>query len=131
MTSEKFIRTTGRRKASVARIIMKAGAAPMLVNGRDVKEYFKRETLLIEIEKPLRLVERLDRYAITARVDGGGLTGQAHAIRLGITRALALTEPELRTPLKKAGLLTRDAREVERKKYGKAGARRGFQFSKR
>ena len=131
MAAAKPIRTTGRRKASVARVILKAGAGPMSVNGRDVKEYFKRETLLIEIEKPLRLTERIDHYTIWARLDGGGLTGQAHALRHGITRALCVAEPELRTALKKAGLITRDAREVERKKYGKAGARRNFQFSKR
>jgi small subunit ribosomal protein S9 len=131
MAAQKMIRTTGRRKCSIARVTLKAGGAPMLVNEREPKEYFKRETLIIAIEKPLRLTERFDAYGVTASLNGGGLTGQAQALRLGIARALIIAEPELRSVLKKAGLLTRDSRIVERKKYGQAGARRAFQFSKR
>lgn len=131
MAAEKMIRTTGRRKCSIARVVLKAGPGPMSVNGRDPKEYFKRETLIIALEKPLRLTEKFDSYTVQASLNGGGLTGQAHALRLGISRALIMAEPALRPALKKAGLLTRDSRIVERKKYGKAGARRSFQFSKR
>ncbi len=131
MAATKTIFTTGRRKASVARVRLTQGGGPMIINDRDVKEYFKRETLLIGIEKPLKITERLGTYGIKARINGGGLTGQAQALRLGISRGLISFEPELRSVLKKAGLLTRDARIVERKKYGQAGARRGFQFSKR
>jgi len=131
MAAEKKIRSTGRRKCSIARVVLLPGQGSIQVNEREAKDYFKRETLMIEVEKPLRLTERFDRYHVTALLNGGGLTGQAHALRLGVSRALCVAEPELRGILKKAGLLTRDSRIVERKKYGKAGARKSFQFSKR
>lgn len=131
MAKEKTFQAIGRRKAAVARVILKPGKAPMSINGRDLMAYFKRECLLLEIEKPLKVTDRAEAYNIWARIDGGGMAGQARALCLGISRALALAEPELKPALRKEGLLTRDARIVERKKYGKHGARRSTQFSKR
>jgi len=129
--AEKIIRALGRRKRAVARIIMKNGNDPIKVNGRALEEYFKNERLRIEIEKPLKVTEKTGLFSITARCDGGGMTGQADAIKLGIARALVQVDPLLRAVLRKEGLLTRDPREVERKKYGRSGARKRFQFSKR
>ena len=121
---------TGRRKSSIARVYVCAGKGKITVNGRDVKEYFPFETLLLNLKQPLALLGAEDRYDVTADVKGGGFTGQAEAIRLGIARAL-LEANEDRSVLKKAGMLTRNARSKERKKYGLKAARRAPQFSKR
>jgi small subunit ribosomal protein S9 len=129
--AEKIIRSVGRRKRAVARIVMKSGNDPIKVNGRELADYFKNERLRIEVEKPLKVTEKVGSFSITALCDGGGMTGQADAIKLGIARALIQVDPGLRVALRKEGLLTRDPREVERKKYGRSGARKRFQFSKR
>ena len=121
---------TGRRKSSVARVYVTSGKGNITVNGRAVKEYFPFETLLLNLKQPLALLGAEDRYDIVAFVKGGGFTGQAEAIRLGIARAL-LEANEDRSTLKKAGMLTRNARSKERKKYGLKAARRAPQFSKR
>ena len=121
----------GRRKRSVARIYLKPGKGKIVVNGRPYKEYLCRDVLATIVSQPLVTVEADKSYDITANVDGGGLTGQAGALRLGIARALQIAVPSYRPELKKAGFLTRDARVVERKKYGQPGARKQFQFSKR
>ena len=121
---------TGRRKSSVARVYVATGKGKIVVNGRDVKEYFPFETLLLNLKQPLALLGAEDRYDVIADVHGGGFTGQAEAIRLGIARAL-LEANEDRSTLKKAGMLTRNARSKERKKYGLKAARRAPQFSKR
>lgn len=122
---------TGRRKESVARVWLTEGEGNVSVNGRSLLEHFKRETLKMVIEQPLEIAESLDKYDIQALVSGGGLSGQAGALRLGISRALIQADEELRKPLKQAGFLTRDPRMVERKKYGRPKARKRFQFSKR
>ncbi len=122
---------TGRRKESTARVWVKEGNGTIVVNGRPLDEYFGRETSKMVINQPLQLVEQMGKVDITVNVVGGGLSGQAGAIRHGISRALCVFNPEFRPALKKAGFLTRDARVVERKKYGQPGARRRFQFSKR
>jgi small subunit ribosomal protein S9 len=122
---------TGRRKTSVARVYLKPGSGEILCNGRPYKEYFSRALLEMVATQPLNLVQQQGKYDIVARIEGGGLTGQAGALRLGIARALVGIDPKFRRPLKKAGYLTRDARRVERKKYGRPGARKRFQFSKR
>ena len=122
---------TGRRKESVARVWLKPGKGEIQVNGKTLLEHFKRETLKMLIEQPLEITEMLDKYDIVASVNGGGLTGQAGALRLGISRALIKDNEDMRPPLKKAGFLTRDPRMVERKKYGRPKARKRFQFSKR
>lgn len=122
---------TGRRKESTARVWLKAGSGAVVVNGRAMDDYFGRETSKMVINQPLQLVEQQGKVDITVNVKGGGLSGQAGAIRHGISRALCVFNPEFRPALKKAGFLTRDARVVERKKYGQPGARRRFQFSKR
>jgi len=127
----KVVRAIGRRKTAVARVMLKSGAESIKANGTELKAYFKNDRLVIEIEKPLKLVEKLGQFSIHANLSGGGLTGQAEALQLGIARALCIVDPTLKTALKKEKMLTRDAREVERKKYGRAGARRRFQFSKR
>ena len=121
---------TGRRKSSVARVYLSAGKGKITVNDRDVKEYFPFETLLLNLKQPLALLGAEDRYDVVAYVKGGGFTGQAEAIRLGIARAL-LEAGEDRGTLKTHGMLTRNARSKERKKYGLKGARRAPQFSKR
>lgn len=121
----------GRRKASVARVYLSPGAGEILINGQPFKAYLRRETLAKLVTQPLEAVAGLDSYRIKVRVRGGGLSGQAGAIRLGIARALVAMNPEFRPPLKAGGFLTRDARRVERKKYGQPGARKRFQFSKR
>lgn len=121
----------GRRKTSVARIRMTLGKGKIEVNGLDIKKYFPTENLIRIAQRPLRLTNLLNKYDITAFLNGGGYSGQAGAISLGISRALILSDSNLRPQLKKASLLTRDPREKERKKYGQRGARRKFQFSKR
>ena len=122
---------TGRRKSSVARVRYTKGKGKILINNRDILEYFKRKSLVMEIMEPLKLVEVEKKYNFQVNVNGGGLSGQAGAVRLGISRLLLEINPEFRTLLKKEGFLTRDSREVERKKYGQPGARKKFQFSKR
>ncbi len=123
--------TVGRRKGSVARIFMKPGKGNIIINGRPFKDYICRESLAIVVTQPLDLTNQRESYDISVNVKGGGLSGQAGAIRLGIARALNDVSTDFRSVLKDAGFLTRDAREVERKKYGQPGARKKFQFSKR
>ena len=122
---------TGRRKESVARVRLRAGTGKFEVNRQPLLDYFKRETLKMIIEQPLEKTETLGKFDIIATVKGGGLTGQAGALRLGISRALLKYDADLRPILKANGYLTRDPREKERKKYGLAGARKRYQFSKR
>ncbi|QBZ82445.1 30S ribosomal protein S9 [Hydrogenovibrio crunogenus] len=122
---------TGRRKNSVARVFLRAGSGKMTVNGRDVTEYFARETDLMVINQPLEATENVDKFDVTVTVAGGGTTGQAGAVRHGISRALVVFNEDNRSPLRQRGLLTRDARQVERKKVGLRKARRRPQFSKR
>jgi len=122
---------TGRRKSSVARVIFRKGKGNFLVNGRDFNEYFNRDTQKMIIRKPLELLNMDGQYDISVNVSGGGSTGQAGAVRLGISRALEKVNGDFRTELKANGMLTRDSRQVERKKYGQPGARKKFQFSKR
>jgi small subunit ribosomal protein S9 len=122
---------TGRRKDAVARVWLKPGSGKVTVNGRDQEVYFARPTLRLVINQPFQVTERAGQYDVVATVKGGGLSGQAGAVKHGISRALTKFEPELRAPVKAAGFLTRDSRVVERKKYGRAKARRSFQFSKR
>ncbi len=122
---------TGRRKDAVARVWIKPGSGKVTVNGREQAVYFARPVLRMILGQPFEVAERKDQFDVVCTVKGGGLSGQAGAVRLGISRALVNFEPTLRSVLKKAGFLTRDARIVERKKYGKAKARRSFQFSKR
>jgi small subunit ribosomal protein S9 len=127
---EKFY-ATGKRKESIAKVWLERGEGNISVNKRDLKEYFRRDSLESNVKLPLVLTDTLKSYNVKVTVLGGGLAGQSGAMRLGIARALIVTDPDLRTPLKRAGFLTRDAREVERKKYGQPGARKKFQFSKR
>ena len=122
---------TGKRKDAVARVWLKPGSGRITINDREYDKYFARPVLQLLLRQPLQTVDRVDQYDIMATVRGGGLSGQAGAVRHGISKALTHYEPELRSPLKKGGFLTRDSRVVERKKYGKAKARRSFQFSKR
>jgi small subunit ribosomal protein S9 len=123
---------TGRRKTSVARVFLRPGAGRISVNDKPVDEFFPNEAQRFIIRQPLELTQTGDRFDIVVNVHGGGISGQAGAIRHGIARALLrVPQEELRAPLKKAGMLTRDAREVERKKYGRPGARKRYQFSKR
>ena len=122
---------TGRRKEAVARVFIKPGSGNIVVNGKPLDEFFSRETGRMIVRQPLSLLEVENRFDIMVNVDGGGESGQAGAVRHGLSKALTYFEPELRTVLKKEGFLTRDPRVVERKKYGKAKARRSFQFSKR
>src|SRR3954470_13294045 len=131
MAKELIVTATGRRKESIARVRMKPGSGDFVVNDRTLDEYFGRETSKMILKQPLEVVEQLNKVDILINVCGGGLSGQAGAIRHGISRALLKMNPEFRPPLKKAGFLTRDARAVERKKYGRPGARKRFQFSKR
>lgn len=121
----------GRRKTSVARVYVKPGSGNITINGRDAKEYFSTDVLVYKVNQPLALTETAANYDVTVNVFGGGITGQAEAIRLGISRALCEINAEFRAILKPAGLLTRDARMVERKKPGQKKARKRFQFSKR
>lgn len=122
---------TGRRKTSVARVRLVPGEGNVIINGSELKEYFGLKTLELIIKQPLNLTETLDKYDVIAKVAGGGPSGQAGAIRHGISRALLKVDAELRPVLKKAGFLTRDPREKERRKYGLKKARKASQFSKR
>lgn len=122
---------TGRRKESTARVWLKPGNGDIIINGRPMDEYFGRETSKMVINQPLEVLEQKGKVDLTVNVKGGGLSGQAGAIRHGLARALCKLNPDYRPALKKAGFLTRDARAVERKKYGQPGARRRFQYSKR
>jgi small subunit ribosomal protein S9 len=123
--------STGRRKRSIARVSLVPGKGTITVNDRDIDTYFPRETLRMIIRQPLQITNTTGKYDVVANVNGGGLSGQAGALRHGIARALVASDADMKSKLKKEGLLTRDPREVERKKYGQAGARRRFQFSKR
>jgi small subunit ribosomal protein S9 len=122
---------TGRRKDAVARVWLKPGSGKIVINGREQEVYFARPTLRLVINQPFDVAERQGQYDVVATVVGGGLSGQAGAVKHGIAQALTRFEPALRTAVKQAGYLTRDPRVVERKKYGRAKARRSFQFSKR
>ncbi len=122
---------TGRRKSSKARVYITRGKGDIIVNDRPLDEFFGRETACMVVRQPLEKLEMSDMFDITATVEGGGITGQAGAIRLGLTRALIEYDGELRAPLRKAGYVTRDAREVERKKVGLHKARKATQYSKR
>jgi small subunit ribosomal protein S9 len=122
---------TGKRKNAIARVWIKPGKGKIVINGRDLPVYFARPVLRLILNQALQIANREDSYDVTVTVKGGGLSGQAGAVRHGLSKALTYYEPDLRGPLKKAGFLTRDSRVVERKKYGKAKARRSFQFSKR
>lgn len=128
---EAIYSATGRRKESIARVRLIPGGGQIKVNNMPLVDYFKRETLKMIVEQPLAFTETLGKYDVIANVRGGGLSGQAGAMRLGISRALAQTGEELRASLRNAGFLTRDPRMKERKKYGQPGARKRFQFSKR
>jgi small subunit ribosomal protein S9 len=122
---------TGRRKSSTARVFLRSGSGKIVVNGRPVDEFFGRETSRMIVRQPLVVSQMTDKFDIKVTVEGGGNTGQAGAIRLGIARALVEYDESLKSPLRKAGFMTRDAREVERKKVGLHKARRATQFSKR
>jgi small subunit ribosomal protein S9 len=125
------LHTIGRRKTSVARVYVSRGTGKILINARDVQNYFPKGTSRYIVYQPLNLLKMNDTYDFKINVKGGGVTGQAGAIRLGIARALLKLSPNARAELKLAGFLTRDSRKVERKKYGKSGARKSYQFSKR
>jgi small subunit ribosomal protein S9 len=122
---------TGKRKNAIARVRLLPGTGKIIVNGKNAPDYFHRLTSILLIEQPLELTSNIGRFDVIANVNGGGLSGQAGALRHGITRALMIMDDGLRPVLKKAGLVTRDSRIKERKKYGLAGARRAYQFSKR
>ena len=122
---------TGRRKTSIAKVWLKKGSGKIHVNGKDYDNYFKRENHKMQLLRPFELVEQKTSYDVKCNVSGGGLTGQVGAMVLGISKALLLFDPDLKTKLKKEKLTTRDSRAVERKKYGHRKARRSFQFSKR
>jgi len=126
-----MINATGRRKCSVARVYLKKGEGNILVNGKDYKAYFPQEHVQLSVMAPLEEVEVAKLYDVVVNVSGGGFKGQAEAVRMGISRALVELNADFRKPLKDRKFLTRDSREVERKKYGKPKARRSFQFSKR
>lgn len=130
MAEQKFY-ATGRRKTSVARVWMKPGTGEITINKRTMDEYFGRPTSKMVVRQPLELTDNIGKFDIDVNVCGGGPSGQAGAIKHGITKALIEVDPELRGSLKKAGFITRDSRIKERKKYGRRGARRSFQFSKR
>ena len=129
--AEELYHAVGKRKKSIARIWMKPGKGEITINKRPLDDFVKRETDKVRILQPLELTDTLGKYDISANVRGGGMSGQAGAIRHGISRALVDMNPEFRLPLKKAELLTRDPRMKERKKYGQPGARKRFQYSKR
>jgi small subunit ribosomal protein S9 len=125
------VNTIGRRKSAVARIYLNDGKGNITINKRELNEYFPTTTLQYIVKQPLNIAEAAEKYDIKVNLDGGGIKGQAEALRLAISRALIKIDPELRKDLKSAGLLTRDPREIERKKPGQPGARKKFQFSKR
>ena len=122
---------TGRRKSSTARVFLRSGKGAIVINGRSIEEFFGRETSRMIVRQPLELTKMTDKFDVSVTVEGGGITGQAGAIRLGIARALVEYNDTLKPELRKAGFMTRDAREVERKKVGLRSARRRKQFSKR
>jgi small subunit ribosomal protein S9 len=130
MAEQKFY-ATGKRKTSIARVWIKPGTGIIVINKRTLDDYFGRETSKMVVRQPLELTDNLGKFDVMVNVSGGGPSGQAGAIKHGITKALLGVDGELRGPLKKAGFITRDSRIKERKKYGKAAARRSFQFSKR
>ncbi len=131
MSDSMEVIATGKRKTAIARVRMKPGTGQVVVNGRPMTEYFPREVLHMRIQNPFEVVGAEARWDVTARITGGGVAGQADALRHGISRALEKADETLRPSLKSKGLLTRDARKKERKKYGQKGARARFQFSKR
>lgn len=131
MKKENLSNGTGRRKCAVARVYMRNGNGNITVNGRKADEFFANPLLMYIVNQPLVATESSKNYDFVVNVQGGGLSGQAGAVRLGIARALVAKNPEMRTVLRKEGFLTRDSRMVERKKYGQKGARKRFQFSKR
>jgi small subunit ribosomal protein S9 len=131
VTLENRYSAIGKRKNAIASVILKPGKGERKVNGRDINEFLRSDVLVMDVEKPFLLFPGGESFDMTATVRGGGLSGQSGALRLGISRALAQISEDYRKPLRKNGLLTRDSRIVERKKYGQAGARRRFQFSKR
>jgi small subunit ribosomal protein S9 len=126
-----LVQSTGRRKAAIARVRLRPGQGAIVVNRRPVEDYFPSATHRMVLTEPLRVVDKATEYDVDASLDGGGISGQAGALRLGIARALAELEPDLRVPLKRAGFLTRDPREKEQKKYGLKKARKAPQYSKR
>jgi len=128
---ENVYSATGKRKSAIARVILKPGKGERTINGEAIKKYLKSDVLLLDVEQPFELLQNGPTFDVVAQVQGGGLSGQTGAIRLGISRALAKISEEYRKQLRHKGLLTRDSRVVERKKYGQAGARKRFQFSKR
>lgn len=130
-TDSYLSQAVGRRKTSIARVYLKKGTGKITVNNREFKEYFQKPTSRYVVTQPLQLLKVVDEYDVKINVKGGGTTGQAGAVRLGIARSLLKLDEAVKSELRKAGFLTRDARKVERKKYGLAGARRRFQFSKR
>ncbi|MCP2042423.1 MULTISPECIES: 30S ribosomal protein S9 [Pontibacter] len=125
------INTSGRRKTSVARIYMTAGQGNITINGKDIKAYFPDEVLQTIVNQPFQTLELIGKYDVTANLKGGGVSGQAEALRLAISKALVVENAETKSALRKEGFVTRDPRMVERKKFGKRKARRSFQFSKR
>ncbi len=125
------IQTVGRRKRSVARVILRPGAGEWKINGREMDDYFPRPTHQIRVREPFKITDLEGQFDVTVRVHGGGLTGQSDALRMGLARAIAQLDEELRPLLREKGMLTRDARQVERKKPGQPKARKRFQFSKR
>lgn len=129
--AQAFVNSTGRRKTSIARVRLRPGKGEIVINGRKFEEYFVRPVLRLVINQPLETLNMIGKFDIFANCHGGGHAGQAGALRHGITRALMTFDPALRATLKEGGFVTRDARGKERKKYGKRGARRGTQFSKR
>jgi len=126
-----ILNAVGRRKTAIARVYLKEGNGTITVNGRDYKEYFPMAILQATIEQPFQITETVGKYDVTVNMDGGGIKGQAEALRLGISRILCEIDPEMRSPLKAKGLMRRDPRMVERKKFGQKKARKRFQFSKR
>ena len=126
-----LVQSTGRRKQAVARVRIRAGSGKIVVNGRDVEQYFPSQTHRMVLSEPLRITTTAEVYDVDATIDGGGISGQADALRLGIARGLVALDPDLRVQLKRAGLLARDAREKESKKYGLKKARKAPQYSKR
>ena len=128
---EGVINTTGRRKSAVARLYMKDGKGNILINGRKIEDYFPEARYQYVVKQPLILLDLVDKFDIKVNIDGGGTTGQAEAVRLAVARALIQNNPEDKSALRKAGFVTRDPREKERKKPGQPGARKQFQFSKR
>ena len=131
MADPQQVQTVGRRKAAVARVLLRPGNGDWSVNGRPLREYFPRPSLQIRVEEPLKAVEAEGRFDILVRAAGGGLTGQADAVRMGLARALVAFDEDNRRTLREKGMLTRDPRKVERKKPGRPKARKRFQFSKR